>query len=108
MNIVSKTGGKPLEKRACPQCKMCEVEISKLYPDGTSCLSCGAHIEVDAMFNLLTVGLLIILMVLDFNFWQIDYIGFFSAGALFANAFSHRFINARIMPLKHYEDDSSL
>jgi len=60
------------------------------------------------MFNLLCTALLAILMILDFNHWGLGYIGLISAAALIINGVSHRFINARIMPLKHYEDDTRL
>jgi len=66
------------------------------------------HIEVDAMFNLLCTALLAILMILDFNYWGFDYVGLVCAAALIINGVSHQLINARIMPLKHYQDDTSL
>ncbi|MFT7246751.1 MAG: hypothetical protein ACI82A_004131 [Candidatus Azotimanducaceae bacterium] len=97
-----------MKTRSCPNCKQLGIEIADIDPNGVNCLKCGALVEVDAMFNLLVTGFLAIMMILAFNYWNLDAVGFICGGLLIINAFSHKFINSHYMPLKYYEDDTSL
>ena len=80
------------------------VDRKALYPDGTACLYCTLVIEVDLTYFLLVQTLVVTLMVLDFRYWKIDYIGLISGAMLLVNGFYYKQINARWMPLKAYED----
>jgi len=97
-----------VRNRNCPECKRNGILVTELYPDGTQCQFCRKHIEVDAMFAILSVAFLAVLTALDFNYWEINTIGYIAAPLLIINGIFYYFINARIMPLKHYEDDTSL
>tara|TARA_R110002072_G_scaffold5527_12_gene35469 strand:- start:8130 stop:8312 length:183 start_codon:yes stop_codon:yes gene_type:complete len=60
------------------------------------------------MFGILSVVLLAVVTVLDFNFWHLNYVGLIAAPLLIINALAYQYINARLMPLKHYKDETSL
>ncbi|MDZ7685693.1 MAG: hypothetical protein U5O39_12340 [Gammaproteobacteria bacterium] len=91
-------------RRRCPECQCNGVPVEDVYPDGTQCLHCGKHIEVDTTFILLLLGALVVLTLLDFHVWGTGYVGVPCSILLIAIGLGLNAIYRRFMPLRHYSD----
>jgi hypothetical protein len=94
--------------RPCPECKQAGILVEDLYPHGTQCQFCAKHIEVDSLFGILSIACLAVLTMLNFSYWDLSFVGVITASLLIINALIYQTINARFMPLKHYDDETSL
>jgi hypothetical protein len=56
----------------------------------------------------LSIACLAVLTMLNFSYWDLSFVGVITASLLVINALIYQTINARFMPLKHYEDETSL
>jgi hypothetical protein len=97
-----------VNKRPCPECKQPGILVEDLYPHGTQCQFCAKHIEVDSLFGILSIACLAVLTMLNFSYWDLNFVGIITASLLIINALIYQTINARFMPLKHYDDETSL
>lgn len=93
--------------RKCPECGKRGVSTQDVYPNGTNCLCCEKHIEVDTTFILLLIAALVILMFLDFHFYEFGVIGVTCAILLIIVGVGLRIIYPKFMPLRHYPEGLS-
>ncbi|MBL4682147.1 MAG: hypothetical protein JKY88_15680 [Pseudomonadales bacterium] len=89
--------------RTCPCCKQPGVEVQDLYPNGTNCLYCTKHIEINAFVTIAIIFGLVSIMMLDFNYLEIDVLGLICAFLLLVIGAGLQWVYPNLMPLKHYE-----
>ena len=80
------------------------MPTSEIYPEGTNCRHCLKHIEINASITIpLVIGLALV-MIIDFQFLDIGYLGLVCAVALFIIGGPMKWSHPTLMPLRHYDE----
>jgi len=92
--------------RTCPECTNGKLEARELCR-GCECPYCHKIIEIDAIYSYGIPILLALIVTLGFSY-DAEIVGLSATVALVLFTAGYRSVWTQYLPLKHYEDDTSL